>query len=275
MIDLALSVALLALAAGAAVAYAAQVRRRGRARNARVEQAGSSVLLGKGPMEAAYYFLEPVGRGAVRLGISANAITWLSFFLALAGAAAIAIGHFGVGGALTMIAAFGDALDGVVARQARTTSDAGEVLDAAVDRYEELFFLAALTFYFRGAPAFMGLALLALLGSFMVSYGTAKAEALRVEAPRGSMRRAERAVYLTLGVVLAPIAAAIAARLTLPAWVGAAPIVASLALVGVVANVSAARRLTAIARAVSARSAPPAPRRAEARVADDVFRSTP
>lgn len=274
MIDLELSLLLLALAAIAAVAYAAHVVRRGPARNARVERAGSSLLLGKREMEGAYYFLEPVGRAAASLGLSANAVTVLSLLISLAGAVAIAAGHFGVGGALTVIAALGDALDGVVARQTRTTSAAGEVLDASVDRYEEFFLLGALAYYFHETPVFMGLALLALLGSYMVSYGTAKAEALGVEAPRGSMRRAERAVCLTSGVVLTPIAEAIGARLGLPAWAGTAPVVASLALVGVAANVSAVRRLTAIARSLRARSAatgaPPEPR-----VADEVVRSAP
>ena len=39
-------------------------------------------------------------------------------------------------------------------------------------------------------------ALVAIIGSFMVSYSTAKAEAMGVKPPRGSMRRAERSVYL-------------------------------------------------------------------------------
>lgn len=254
MIDLALSLGLIALAAAAGIAYGAHVRRAGAEHNARVDAAGSSVLLAKSTMEATYWVLEPIGRAAVALGVSANAITLASLVIATFGAAAIALGHFGVGGLLTVVAAIGDALDGVVARQSGTASDAGEVFDAAVDRYEEFFFLAALAYYFRAEPLGLGLALLSLLGSFMVSYGTAKAEALGVAAPRGAMRRAERAVYLGLGVVLAPIAAAVGARLGLPAWTGTSTILLSLGLVGVVGNVSAVRRLAAVARAVAVRS---------------------
>jgi CDP-diacylglycerol--glycerol-3-phosphate 3-phosphatidyltransferase len=259
VIDLELSLGLFAAAAAAALAYTMRVRRAGALHNARVDKAGSSVLLGKGAMEGAYYYLEPVGRAAVALGLTANGVTLISFVIATAGAVALAFGHFGVGGALTVVATLGDALDGIVARQTRTSSDAGEVFDAAVDRYVEFFFLAGLAFYFRASAPALLLALLAALGSFMVSYGTAKAEALQVEAPRGAMRRAERAVYLTVGVVLAPVAAACATRLSLPEWVGVSPILLSLALVGVVSNVSAARRLHAVAKAVSARSAPVAP----------------
>jgi hypothetical protein len=54
-----------------------------------------------------------------------------------------------------------------------------------------LFLLWALhsTAYFEETLIALG----AIAGSFMVSYSTAKAEALSVEAPRGSMRRSERA----------------------------------------------------------------------------------
>ena len=259
MIDLQVSLILLAVTAAAGVAYGVRLTRVGAAHDARVERAGTSVLLGKGAMEATYWSLQPIARGAVALGLTANAITLISLGLGLLGALAIAFGHFGVGAALTVISALGDALDGIVARRTGTASDAGEVFDAAVDRYEEFFFLAALAYYFREVPVALVLALLSVLGSFMVSYGTAKAEALQVEPPRGAMRRAERAVYLTTGVMLAPVAAAVAARFGLPAWVGWTPILFSLGLVGVVANVSGARRLAAVARSVAGRGVKPVP----------------
>jgi phosphatidylglycerophosphate synthase len=275
VIDLQVSLILLALTAAASVAYGVRLTRVGAAHNARVDKAGTSVLLGKGAMEATYWALQPIARAAVWLGFTANGITLVSLGLGLLGAIAIALGHFGIGGALTVVSALGDALDGIVARQTGTASDAGEVFDAAVDRYEEFFFLAALAYYFREEPVALVLALLSVLGSFMVSYGTAKAEALQVEPPRGAMRRAERAVYLTTGVLFAPVAAAAAARLGLPSWVGWTPILFTLALVGVVANVSGARRLAAIARAVAVRAGPP-PAQAlasDAEVHSDAFRS--
>lgn len=250
MIDLGISLALLAIAAVAVIAYRARVRRAGSARNARVDAAGGSPLLGKGVMEGAYWLLEPMGRSAVHHGLSANAITWASLVAAALGAGAIAADHFGVGGALIIVAALGDALDGIVARQSGTGSDAGEVLDAAVDRYGELLLFAALAYRFRSAPIALGTTLAALIGSTMVSYGTAKAEALHVPAPRGAMRRGERAVYLSAGVVLTPITAAIAARSALPSWVATAPITIAVAIVAAVANVSAVRRLVAIAAAI-------------------------
>ena len=60
------------------------------------------------------------------------------------------------------------------------------MLDAAVDRYVELFFLAGLAFHFRAHRGCLLLVLAAIGGSFMVSYATAKAEALAGRRRAGS-----------------------------------------------------------------------------------------
>src|SRR6185437_2877167 len=144
-------------------------------------------------------------------------------------------------------------LDGMVARMTRVASDAGEVLDAAADRYVEFFFLAGLVIYYREIPGLMILALAALAGSFMVSYSTAKAEALRVEAPRGSMRRTERAVYLILGAALSPVTIPIFETDRIYGIAIGHPMVFALGLVAVLANLSAIERLYAVAKTVRQR----------------------
>jgi phosphatidylglycerophosphate synthase len=163
------------------------------------------------------------------------------------------VGHFGFGAVFATISGFLDSLDGMVARSSGVASDAGEVLDAVVDRYVEFFFLSGLVVYYRQIPVLQVLALLALLGTFMVSYSTAKAEALGVEPAKGSMRRPERAVYLILGAALS--------ALTIP-WLETHgesgihigyPMVAALGLVALVANVSSIERFWSIATAVRRR----------------------
>jgi len=247
MIDFACSAVLLALVLVATLAYGARVALRGRAASERVEREGNSVLVGKGAMELFHWVIEPLGAGCEWLGVSANAVTWGSLALAIGAGGALAEGHMGVGAALATVSAAGDALDGAIARRTQTASDAGEVLDAAIDRYGEFAFLAGLAFWFRASPAMLGITLLAVLASFMVSYSTAKAEALQLEAPRGSMRRTERAVCTILGAGLSPFAAAVN-----PAW-SVAPIAIAVSVVAVVGNVSAVRRLVAIARAARLR----------------------
>lgn len=247
MVDLACSLALVAAALVVGVAFAA---RPGEARDERVERAGASPLLGKRPMEATYWALRPITRACVGLGVSANAVTWGSLLLAAGAGVAIALGHYGAGAAFALASALGDAVDGSIARETGTSSDSGEVLDAAVDRYAELLFLGGVAFHERHDAVMLLLALLATAGSLMVSYATAKAEALHVKPPRGAMRRPERAVYLIGGAALAPIAVAVSTTWGLPAWLGSAPVLAALAIVGVVGNVSAVRSLRAIAEAV-------------------------
>src|SRR4026209_1017271 len=77
----------------------------------------------------------------------------------------------------------------MVARLRGIASEAGEVLDAAVDRYSEFFFLDRLCIWYRSHVGAMVLVLTALLGSFMVSYSQAKADAMQVRIPAYWMRR--------------------------------------------------------------------------------------
>ena len=84
----------------------------------------------------------------------------------------------------------------------------------------------------------------------MVSYSTAKAEALHVSPPRGSMRRQERAVYLVVGAALVPVVAAVCQRFALPSWLARLPLLGVLVLVAAVGNASAVRRLRLTAVAV-------------------------
>jgi CDP-diacylglycerol--glycerol-3-phosphate 3-phosphatidyltransferase len=249
-VDLLCSLGMVGASLAIAVAYAGRVSRRGWTHEARIERAGGSALLGRRPMEIAYWALRPLGRALVALGASANAVTWSSLALAVTAGAAIAAGHYGVGAAFMAASSLGDALDGMIARETGTASAAGEVLDAAVDRYAELLFLGGIALEGRSSPALLALAFAATAGAIMVSYSTAKAEALGVTPPRGAMRREERAVYLVLGAALVPVAAAATARWELPGWVGRAPLFLSLGLVAVVGNLSAVRRFRAIAAAV-------------------------
>jgi len=250
VIDLALSLGLAMATLVVAAAYAGRVSRAGAARESRIERAGGSPLLGKAAMEMGYWAMRPVGRVCVAMGVSANAVSLVSLALAALAGVSLAAGAFGVGAMLSLASSACDALDGMIARDTGTASDSGEVLDAAVDRYAELFFFGGVVFHERFDPLTIVVTLAATAGAIMVSYSTAKAEALGVAAPRGAMRRQERAVYLVVGVALVPIAAAVCARTGLPLWIARVPLLAALGLVALVGNVSAVRRLRAVAEAV-------------------------
>jgi len=97
-----------------------------------------------------------------------------------------------------------DALDGMVARTRGTASDAGELIDAAVDRYAEIATFAGIAAYYRSYPVGFWLALTSLGGALLVSYARAKGEISGIDARMGSMNRGERAVYIGAAGVLSP-----------------------------------------------------------------------
>ncbi len=238
---------LLGLAAAVCVAYLLRALVRGRAHYERVERQGGSVLLGKGMMEMAYWGLQPIGRALVAMRITPNMISWASLVLGGIAGVFLAYGQFGSAAVCATFSAFFDTLDGMVARLTSVSSDAGEILDAAIDRYAEFFYIAGLVLYYREIPYLQLIALFALCGSFMVSYSTAKAEAMHMQPPPGIMRRPERAFYLILGAALSALPMGWDGYFDLPIRVGV-PMVAALVFIAILSNISAIERLYTIAR---------------------------
>lgn len=76
--------------------------------------------------------LNRVGRALAGVGLSANAVTFAGLAIGLAAAAAIAMGHFGIGLALVVANRLLDGLDGAVARATGLT-DWGGYVDIVAD----------------------------------------------------------------------------------------------------------------------------------------------
>lgn len=248
--DIVNAIALLGIVVLVGLAYSFRVILRGRAEFERVNKQGGSVLLGKGLMEMTYWALQPVGRFLVFIGVTPNQLSWGSLVFGGLAGTALAYGYFGFGALFATYSALLDALDGMVARLTDVASDAGEVLDAAVDRYVEFFFLAGVVVYYREVPLFQTIALFALAGSFMVSYSTAKAEALHIPPPPGIMRRPERAFYLTLGASLAPFSIPFLDHQFVTPMPAGWPLLFATFFVAVLSNVSAIERLWTVGKAV-------------------------
>ena len=272
-LDLCFGVGMWALLIAVAIAYLVRSFIRGRARFARTDADGGSAFLSKRVMEMAYWILDPLIGGLVALRITPNQVTGFSLLPALGAGVAVAFGMFGLASMLASIATLSDIVDGVLARRTKTSSDAGEVFDATVDRYGEFFLLGGMLIYWRDQWSVMLLVLAAIIGSFMVSYSTAKAEALQVPAPRGAMRRSERAVYLIVASALTAITKVIFVEVQ-SVSVRELPIMLALAIVGPVANVSVVQRMGAIMQAVRARK-PVAPNPDASPPADGIVPATP
>jgi CDP-diacylglycerol--glycerol-3-phosphate 3-phosphatidyltransferase len=115
----------------------------------------------------------------------------------------VATDHLVAAGVLYLIAGTLDLLDGMIARLTGTPTRFGAFLDSTIDRFSEGVVFAAIGYRFalEGAAIDAGVVVVALLGSFLVSYTRAKAEGLGVECKVGIATRAERVVLVAVGLV--------------------------------------------------------------------------
>ncbi len=179
--------------------------------------------------------LDRLGGRLARTGVHPDWVTLLG--LALVGCAALLLarGDFLAGGLLLLISLPLDALDGAVARARDQPSAFGMVLDSTLDRYADGFIFAALGYYFAVQQRLdmLALALLALVGSYMVSYIRARADDARVgvRATVGFFTRLERVIALLVMTIAAGL-------LESPA-----PLEIGLVVLAVGANISALQRL--------------------------------
>ena len=148
--------------------------------------------------------LAHLARGLEATGVSPNALTVIGFLLTLLVAAILAQGNLLVGGVLLIFAALFDTLDGALARHSDQVTVFGAFLDSVADRYSEAVTLIGLMIYYAWQPTSQWNVLLlvfTLLGSLMVSYTRARAEAVSIECKEGFFQRTERIVVLIFGLV--------------------------------------------------------------------------
>jgi CDP-diacylglycerol---glycerol-3-phosphate 3-phosphatidyltransferase len=99
-----------------------------------------------------------------------------------------------------------DILDGALARVGGKSTPFGAFIDSTTDRVGEGAMLAAIALVFsrHGEDWAVVVAVAAVVGSFLVSYTRARAEALGLRGDVGLGSRAERVVLITAGLVFAP-----------------------------------------------------------------------
>ena len=159
----------------------------------------------------ANYLTQPAVRLLARTSITPSTLTWFGFLLAVGAAALIIGGHIFAAGFVVLFAGFFDILDGALARHTNRTTRFGAVLDSTLDRLSEAVVLIGILLYFSNQSSIAVLLVcLALLGSLLVSYIRARAEALGLECQVGLFTRAERVIVLALGLLLNQIVIALA-----------------------------------------------------------------
>jgi len=187
-----------------------------------------------------YWVLSPFVVVFRRLRITPNTLTFLSLPTSILAALIVGSGRFGLGGCILLLAFSFDAWDGLLARDTAVACDAGEMIDATVDRYNDVIIMLGFLYYYRNDVSPWLLTSAALVGTIIVSYTRAKGEAFGIDPNLGIFQRHERALCLGLGAVTAPI---VARALNEPA---AHPLyysmVAALGVVAVGTNITAVRR---------------------------------
>ena len=170
----------------------------------------------------AHTVLDPLVRALLAIGINADHLTAFGFILSLASALEFATGRFRYAAMFATAAGLCDILDGQVARSSGKATRFGAFLDSTLDRIAEAALFVGLAWYFtsqlvdmavnpqrvlanlqHGLEPFTFLliavtAILAMVGSFMVSYTRARAEGLGLECKVGWFERPERLIVLII-----------------------------------------------------------------------------
>jgi CDP-diacylglycerol--glycerol-3-phosphate 3-phosphatidyltransferase len=142
--------------------------------------------------------VEAVARFFNRVGLTPDAMTMLGVMGSILGAVLLALGSVALGGWVILASGLTDALDGTMARLRGKATRFGAFLDSSMDRFSELFIFGGLAVYFGFAGNVLGVAVAfaAAIGSVMVSYTKARAEALGFECKVGLLTRVERYMVL-------------------------------------------------------------------------------
>jgi CDP-diacylglycerol---glycerol-3-phosphate 3-phosphatidyltransferase len=137
--------------------------------------------------------------------LTPNAISLAGFALNLAAAGLVLGRLFFLAGIAFIAGSMMDTLDGRYSRMSGKGTLFGAFLDSTLDRIEEGVVLAAIAWYFADSGDAVAAAgcVVAVLGSLMVSYTRARAEALGVECKVGIATRPVRVVILSAGLVFA------------------------------------------------------------------------
>lgn len=137
--------------------------------------------------------------------LTPNAISMVGLLGNVIAAVLVTQELFFLAGIAFVLGSIMDTLDGRYSRMSGKGTLFGAFLDSTLDRIEEGIVLAAVAGYFaaEGQDFAAAMCVVAVLGSLMVSYTRARAEALGVECKVGLATRPVRVVILSAGLIFA------------------------------------------------------------------------
>jgi CDP-diacylglycerol---glycerol-3-phosphate 3-phosphatidyltransferase len=150
--------------------------------------------------------------GLAQTRLTPTALTVSGVLLCIAGAIAVHFQYrnqllfFWLGAGLFVVGSVLDILDGALARAGGKATPFGAFIDSTTDRIGEAFMLGSIGLVFArdGNETALAFAFAGVIGSFLVSYTRARAEALGLRGDVGIGSRAERVIVITIGLLVAP-----------------------------------------------------------------------
>jgi CDP-diacylglycerol---glycerol-3-phosphate 3-phosphatidyltransferase len=132
-----------------------------------------------------------------------NFFTLMGFFATLVASLLILNGFWFFAGLAIILSGLFDLFDGVIARKLGKVTVLGGFLDSVLDRYSDLLLLISLLIHYlkKGDPDLVILTSFVSMGTILIPYVRAKAEALQVPCNIGLMERAERIILLSAGTL--------------------------------------------------------------------------
>ncbi len=162
--------------------------------SSRVKQSGRAILA-------------PLIRLAMALRLTPNTITVIGLGITIVAAVLIATDLLLIGAALLTFGSLLDAVDGGLARAQGSGTPFGAFFDSTLDRSGEAIVYIGIGAWILATQPEPMLPMLALMialgGSFLVSYAHARAQGIGLAADIGLAPRTERLVFVIAGVTLA------------------------------------------------------------------------
>ncbi len=148
-------------------------------------------------------FFRPLSALLNTLKVTPNMVTCISGILGIVMGVLLAYDHLWLGVLMGFAVGFADIVDGQMAKEFGGATRFGGILDSTIDRYVEFFLFAGLgaRYILLGRPFWALLAGTVFLGSVMVSYVKARAEADGFECKVGRLQRPERLTIAGFGLL--------------------------------------------------------------------------
>jgi CDP-diacylglycerol--glycerol-3-phosphate 3-phosphatidyltransferase len=134
--------------------------------------------------------------------IHPNVVTVTGTFFGFVSSACIAFEHFLFGALALLLSGFFDMLDGALARGSGKVTVFGGFLDSVLDRYTDLLVMGGIFFFYitHGSICYASITFIATVGTAIIPYARARAEAAGIQCRSGLLERPERIALLLIGL---------------------------------------------------------------------------